>query len=139
MRIFRNILAVILGWALGSCVNMGLIQLGHTYFPIEGLDVNDMEALVEAMKTFEPKHFLFPFLAHALGAFFGALIAGLVAANHKMKFAMAIGGLFLLGGIIVSFMLPAPIWFILTDILLAYIPMAFIAGKIALKFSKKQS
>jgi hypothetical protein len=66
----------------------------------------------------------------------GALIAGSIAANHKMKFALSIGGLFLLGGIIVSFMIPAPVWFTATDIIIAYIPMAWIGGKIALRYSK---
>jgi len=113
--------------------------MGYAYFPLEGVDVNDMKALVEAMKTFEPKQFLFPFLAHALGTFFGALVAGLIAANHKMKFAMAIGGVFMLGGILVSFLLPAPTWFIIADLTIAYIPMAFIAGKIALRFSKEKA
>ena len=64
-------------------------------------------------------------------------IAALIAATHKTKFAFAIGALFLLGGISVNLMLPGPIWFEALDLLLAYIPMAFIGGKIALKYSKK--
>jgi len=41
-----------------------------------------------------------------------------------MKLALTIGVFFLLGGIINSFMLPTPTWFIAIDILFAYLPMA---------------
>lgn len=134
--ILKNIIAVLAGWLAGSVVNMGLIQTGHALLPITGIDPNDMKALADIMPTLGFKYFIFPFLAHALGTLFGALIAGLIAANHKMKFALSIGGLFLLGGIIVSFMIPAPVWFTATDIIIAYIPMAWIGGKIALRYSK---
>lgn len=134
--ILRNILAVVAGWLGGSIVNMGLIKFSHTVLPIEGVDVNDMAAFAEVMPTLEPKYFIFPFLAHALGTLVGAIIAGVIAANNKMKFSLAIGGLFLLGGIAINYILPGPTWFTAADILLAYIPMAWIGGKIALKFSK---
>ncbi len=136
--ILRNIIAVIAGWLGGSIVNMGLIQTGHKLFPIVGIDPNDMNALAEIMPTLASKYFIFPFLAHALGTLAGATIAGWIAANHKMKFALVIGGLFLLGGIMVNYMLPGPTWFAITDILIAYIPMAWIGGQIALKISSKQ-
>ena len=133
--IVRNILAIIIGWFIGSFVNMGLVETGHTLIPIEGLDPNDMNALAKVMPTLSAKYFIFPFLAHALGTLLGAIVAGWIAASHKMKFSLAIGVLFLLGGIVVSFMLPAPIWFIACDIIIAYIPMAFIGGKIVKKIS----
>ena len=52
-----------------------------------------------------------------------------------MKFSLVIGCLFLAGGIIMSYMLPEPIWFIILDLLIAYIPMAWIGGKIVDKVS----
>lgn len=134
--IVKNILAVIAGWLGGSVINMGLIKAGHKLFPIEGIDPNDMEAMAAVMPTLGSEHFLFPFLAHALGTLVGATIAGVIAANNKMKFALAIGVLFLLGGIMVNYMLPGPTWFATVDIILAYIPMAWIGGKIAGNMSK---
>jgi len=130
--VIRNILALVAGWIVGSVINMGLIQTGHTLMPIEGVDPSDMEALAAAMPTLDFKYFIFPFLAHALGTFSGAIVAGLLAASHKMKFSLGIGVLFLAGGIMVNYMLPGPIWFAVADIVLAYIPMAWIGGKIAL-------
>ena len=137
--IVRNILAVIAGWLAGGIVNMGLIALGSSVYPIEGIDPNDMEALAAVMPTLEAKYFIFPFLAHALGALVGAMIAGLIAATHKMKFALGVGVLFLLGGIAAVFMIPAPAWFVAVDLILAYIPMAWIGGKIAVNLSQKQA
>lgn len=137
--ILKNSIAIILGWLTGSIVNMGLVQLGHKLMPIEGVDLSDMDALAEIMPTLSNEHFIFPFLAHALGTLVGALVAGLIAANRKMTFALAIGGLFMLFGMMMTFMLPGPIWFAVTDVLLAYIPMAWIGGSLALKFSKKQT
>ncbi len=133
----KNILAVILGWLGGSAINMGLILTGHKLLPIAGIDPNDMDALAAVMPTLEFKYFIFPFLAHALGTLVGATIAGLIAANHKMKFSLAIGVLFLIGGIVVNYMLPGPTWFAVADIVIAYIPMAWIGGKIAMRLSRR--
>lgn len=129
--IIRNILAVIAGWIVGSAINMGLIQTGHTLLPIEGLDPNNMDAFAAVMPTLDFKYFIFPFLAHALGTLAGAIVAGLLAVSHQMKFSLGIGALFLAGGIMVNYMLPGPTWFAVADIVLAYIPMAWIGGKIA--------
>ncbi len=137
MKIIRNTLAVIVGWIGGSAVNMGLIMTGYSVLPIEGIDSNDMEALAVIMPTLEAEYFIFPFLAHALGTFVGAIIAGLIAASNKMKFSLSIGVLFLIGGIAVNYMLPGPTWFAVIDILIAYIPMAWLGGKIALKLSSR--
>ena len=131
--IIKNVLAVIAGWLGGSVINMGLVQLGHKVFPMVGVDFNNMEELASIMPTLDAKYFIFPFLAHALGTLGGAFMAARIATNHKMKFAMAIGGLFLLGGIMVNFMLSGPTWFTVVDIIFAYIPMAWIGGKLAEK------
>lgn len=129
--ILRNILAVILGWLGGSLVNLGILKIGHSILPLEGVDPNDMDALAEVMPHLDVEYFIFPFLAHALGTLVGATIAGLIATKHKMKLALVVGGLFLLGGILVNVMLPGPTWFAAVDIAMAYIPMAWIGGKLA--------
>ena len=132
--IVKNILAVIAGLIIGSVVNMGLIMIsGSVIPPPEGGDVTTMEGLKETMHLFEPKHFIFPFLAHALGTLVGAFVAATIAANNKMKFAIAIGCFFLIGGIINVVMLPSPTWFAILDIVGAYIPMAMIGGKLAVR------
>ncbi len=132
--ILRNIIAVIAGVILGGAVNMGIIMIsGSIIPPPEGADVTTTEGLKAAMHLFQPKHFIMPFLAHALGTFAGAFLAGTIAVNHKMKFALGIGVFFLIGGIASVFMLPSPTWFTFLDLVGAYIPMAFIAGRLVVK------
>ena len=129
--IVRNILAVVAGLVLGSIVNMGLIMTGHSVVPPPpGTDMTTPEGLKAAMPLMEAKHFIFPFLAHALGTFVGAYIAARIAATHKMKFALAIGVLFLIGGIMNVVMLSAPMWFNVLDLVVAYLPMAWLAGRL---------
>lgn len=135
--IARNILAVILGWIGGNIVNMALIQLGSSVLPIEGVDPNDMDALTEVLPSLSAKYFIFPFLAHALGTLAGAILAGLIAASYKMTFALSVGGLFLICGITVNYLLPGPIWFAVADIGVAYIPMGWLGGRIAMHFANK--
>ncbi|MGB5497995.1 MAG: hypothetical protein WBM77_03630 [Maribacter sp.] len=136
--IIKNVLAVIFGWLGGSVVNMGLVKFGQKLFPIAGINPNDMSALADVMPTLEFKYFIFPFLAHALGTLSGAMIAGLMAANHKMKFSLGIGGLFLLGGIMVNYMIAGPTWFTIVDLVFAYLPMAWFGGKLATNISRKK-
>jgi hypothetical protein len=129
----RNILAVIAGLAVGGAVNMGIIMIsGSIIPPPEGVDNTTMEGLKAGMHLFQPKHFILPFLAHALGTFVGALLAAMIAATHKMKFALSIGIFFLVGGIANVIMLPSP-WFTILDLVGAYIPMGYLAEKSVVK------
>lgn len=129
--IFRNTLAVVVGLIIGSMVNMAIIMISSSVIaPPEGADVTTAEGLKASMHLFQPKHFIMPFLAHALGTFIGCLLAALIAVTHKMRFVYTISIFFLLGGIANVVMLPSPIWFSILDILGAYLPMAFMAGKL---------
>ena len=127
----RNVLAVIAGIVIGSVVNMGLINVGHAVIGLPpGADVSTMEGVKAAMQMFEAKHWIVPFVAHAGGTFVGALVATLIAASHKMKIAIAIGVLFLIGGISAGIMIQSPMWYNAIDFIFAYIPMAWIGAKL---------
>ncbi|MES2521741.1 MAG: hypothetical protein V4617_03500 [Gemmatimonadota bacterium] len=129
--LLRNVLAVIAGIVIGGAVNSALILVSPSLIPPPpGVDVNNAESLSSSMHLFAPRHFVMPFLAHALGTLAGALAAYMIAASSRARFAYAIGVLFLIGGIAACFMIPAPTWFIVTDLLLAYIPMAWLAVQI---------
>ncbi|MFZ2493685.1 MAG: hypothetical protein WA208_19570 [Thermoanaerobaculia bacterium] len=126
-KALRNVLAVLAGIVIGSLVNMALITLSPSLIPLPaGVDVNDAESLSKGIHLFEPRHFLMPFLAHALGTLAGALVAYLLAASYKTQMAYVIGVFFLCGGVAASFMIPAPPWFIALDLLGAYLPMAWL-------------
>ena len=124
-------LALLVGIAIGGGVNMALIMLSPSLIaPPAGVDVNSAESLSKAMHLFEPRHFVMPFLAHAVGTLAGALAAYLTAATYKAPMAYVIGAVFLCGGVAASFMIPAPAWFIALDLLAAYLPMAWLGVQI---------
>lgn len=130
----KNILAIIAGIGVGMVVNMGIIMISSSIIPPpEGIDNTTMEGLKAGMHLFEPKHFIMPFLAHALGTLAGAFVAAKLAVSHQMKYAIGIGVFFLLGGLANIFMLPSPTWFTVLDIGVAYIPMGLLAGNLASK------
>ena len=137
--IFRNILALITGIVVGGMVNMGIIMIsGSIIPPPEGADMITMEGLKESMHLFQPKHFLMPFLAHAIGTFVGALITALIAIEAERKWALTVGVFFLLGGIANVVSLPSPLWFNIVDIVGAYIPMAYFGILLASKFQQEK-
>ncbi len=134
-RTVNIIIAIIGGCILGSAINMGLIMISSSIIPPPpGVDNTTMEGLKASMHLFEPKHFIFPFLAHALGTLAGAFIAAKIAASHKLRFAIIIGLVFLAGGITNVVMLPSPLWFSILDLAGAYLPMAWLAWKLESKF-----
>ena len=125
-QLLRNVLALLAGIAIGGGVNMALITLSPWLIaPPLGVDVNSAESLSKAMHLFEPRHFVMPFLAHALGTLAGALVAYLIAATYKAPMAYVVGAVFLCGGVAASLMIPAPAWFIALDLLATYLPMAW--------------
>lgn len=135
----RNILAVIIGLVIGSFVNMALILTGHHVIPLpEGADVSTMENLKASMHLFEAKHFIFPILAHAVGTFAGALVAGLIATRRHLLICMIIGIAFLIGGTINAFTLPTSALINTIDLVLAYIPTAGLAYWLV-SFKKRRS
>jgi hypothetical protein len=68
------------------------------------------------------------FLAHALGSLLGGLIAALIARSRKTALALVVGAVHLAGGLAAAFMIPAPVWFLGLDLVVAYLPMAWLGG-----------
>ena len=140
MVVLRNTAALILGIAIGSFVNMGIVMGGSAIIPPPaGVDPTNPDSIAASMHLFEARHFLTPFLAHAVGTLVGAMTAWFVAVTHKDRFAWAVGVLFLAGGIYASTLFPAPTWFIAADILLAYLPMAWLGMTLARRIQGKDA
>ena len=96
-----------------GAVNSALITLGPSLIPPPaGVDVTDAASLSAGIHRFEPRHFVMPFLAHAV------------------RIAFAVGAVFLCGGVAARFMIPAPAWFVALDLLAAYVPMAWLGVRI---------
>ncbi len=125
--ILRNILAVIIGFAV--CLTLNGLLLGlmmKAIPPPTGFNAN----VPATYSLLQAKHLLSPFMAHALPSIIGGLLAALIAANRKMTFALVVGGLHMIGGIAAAFMIQAPAWFVVLDLAVDYLPMAWIGGKL---------
>lgn len=120
----RNILITILGWVAGSLINMALVNTGNILIPPPpGSNLNTMEGLEQAMLLMEPKHFIMPFLAHALGTLTASFIIAKYAASAQIWCVAVAVLLFFFGGFYMTTILSAPVWFKIIDLLAAYFPM----------------
>jgi hypothetical protein len=128
----KSILLSVLGLILGALTNGIIVQIGASMVSAPlGLDISTEAGLAKAMPLMEFKHFVFPFLAHALGSFVGAFFVSKMRVNRTLINAMAIGFAFLAGGVMMVLMMPGtPLWFIFLDLIVAYLPMAYLGYKL---------
>ncbi len=139
-NLLRNVLAVLAGIAIGGAVNMALVTLSPRLIPPPaGVDASSAESLSKSMHLFEPRHFIMPFVAHAVGTLGGALAAYLLAASHEARIAYVIGAVFLCGGVAASLLIPAPAWFIALDLLAAYLPTAWLGVQIGTRMKRGEA
>lgn len=130
--VLRLVLAVALGLVVGSIVNMALITVsGYVIPPPPGADMTTAGGIREALPRLQPMHFLFPFLAHALGTLTGAYIAARIGAERKLMSALIVAAFFFAGGIMASRMVPAPTWFVALDLVGAYLPFGWLGYLLA--------
>lgn len=132
MKIIKNILAVTIGLIIGSIVNIYIINYMQTAIQLpQGVNPKDIESLKEGIHLFKPKHFAGIFLGHSVGVLVGAYLAAKIAVSKNLILAIVVGSFFLFGGIYMACILAAPIWFDVLDVMLAYIPMAYLGWKLS--------
>lgn len=125
----RNIIVTIIGLFIGSIVNMQIITHGGSIIALpEGVTPEQLVS-PEVIASLPPLNFISVFLAHALGTFSAAYIACRMAASRYQTIAIVVGVFFIVGGIAASFMIKPPIWYIVVDLLFAYLPFAFLGKK----------
>lgn len=129
----RNLLAILAGIVLGSIVNMSIVTISPSVFGVpEGVNVQDIKSIKANIGLYEPQHFIGPILAHALGTLCGAFVAAKIALSNKMVYGMFIGLFFMIGGAYMVVLLPEqPTWVKIADLVVAYLPMAYIGSKMA--------
>jgi hypothetical protein len=131
MTWLKNILMTVCGAVTGGTVNMALVILGGMVVtPPTGVDLTTAEGLAAGMPLMQPQHFLFPFLAHAVGTLVGAWIVARFAASRQLQLSMIISALFFAGGFQMVMEFPSPVWFNVTDLVLAYFPMGWLGYKV---------
>ncbi|MFM2164997.1 MAG: hypothetical protein RL325_1434 [Planctomycetota bacterium] len=135
--LLRGVIAALLGLIAGAALNMGILYAGMAVFPApEGVDISRIETINENIHRYSVGQLLVPFLAHALGTLAGAFVAASVAAtpHSRRRAALLIGFFFLLGGIDMVVKIPnAPLWFDVLDLGVAYIPMALLGWRLAVR------
>jgi hypothetical protein len=131
--VLLDLAVFVLAVVVGAAVNGAVVTLGAGLVPLpEGLppgaNMNTPEGIRAAVPHLAPLHFLFPWLAHAIGTLAGAIIAARWTSERMRTIAAyAIGLLFFSGGRWMATQIPDPIWFVVLDLSLAYLPMAWLA------------
>ena len=126
LNLVQFIVLLAIALTLGGVANGALIALSpYLIPPPDGLDLTSPEGLTAAATLMEPKHFLIPWLAHALGSLVGAVLIAWWQPKWSFWGALIVGGMFFIGGLLMVQMVPAPNWFVVLDLGFAYFPMAF--------------
>ena len=133
MRIFarmnptlKNFIGPVTGLLMGALINIALIYLFLTIFPLpSGVELTE-KSLSENIHRFEFKHFVAPFMGHAGGTLIGAWISSKIMVSNRWIGALIIGLFFLIGGFMEVSARPTPTWFAVVDLGLAYLPMAWL-------------
>ena len=135
----RGIVTTIIGVSVGMIGMMAMHYISMVFYPLpEGVTMEDAEALNKYMEIAPLGAMLLVIVSHAMGAFFGALVATLLSQVSKWKNASPIKYQFLIIGLFFTFTgwynlesLTHPDWF--TIDLLFYLPAAYLGYKLVVK------
>jgi len=131
-----NLIALVAGLLIGGSVNMAIIALGgHWVPPPPGVNPSDAQSIAAHIHEYQYHQLLIPFLAHALGTLVGASVAFILGRRIRWTLAWIVGFAFLAGGIAAVQMIPAPLWFVVLDLGVAYLPMAWLATRLSESFA----
>lgn len=124
----RNVLAVLVGAIACILLNGLLLEVMMSINPPpDGFDPNKLDTF----GLLRAKHLMNAFAAHAVPTVIGGMLASLLAVHRRRAMAIIVGGLHMVGGILAALMIPAPAWFVVLDLTMAYLPMAWLGHKLA--------
>jgi hypothetical protein len=129
MKRVIEILVLLASILLGGLLNGKIIEIQSFFIPLPpGADFSTEEGMKNSIHLLSAQHFIFPFLAHALGTLLSGTLAVLfLKKSNKLNYYLwFIGGLFFAAGTYMVTILPAPWWFNILDLTLAYFPMAWL-------------
>ena len=129
---FRTIVAVAVGWFVGSLFNASLVFLNMALYPVpESFDWDDTSGVKAHFETLPVMAFTIVLIAHLGQAFIGGYVAARISKNQVLAVAMIVGGISLIGGIMNTIMLPLPNWMLIEMPL--YLVVSYCAGVLELK------
>lgn len=126
----RNALALMAGLLAAFIFNSVTIQLLGSLTGMEAQGEMTPEEIAAHLRSLEPWQFSVPFAAHVIGSFAGAFIAASLSKTQPKVLAVTVGLIHLAGGVAMVVSFPHPIWYVILDLTLAYIPVAWLAYKI---------
>ncbi len=124
----RNTLAFLGGFVVLGVAKYAATALGNAVIPPPpGVDLSTIEGFTAAVPLYEAKQWIPAFLEHAVGSM---AAAAFLAVSHRMKLALGIGALHMVGGIAAALMVPFLAWVVALDLVAMYLPMAWVGGRL---------
>lgn len=127
---------ILISLFLGSLANGLIITVGPLIIKYPPSVSFETEAsTIHSMKLLRPIHLMIPFVAHAIGTFISTFLMAIYIKKPYMEIAYFMSLLYLIVGIYMVFLIPAPLWFGILDLTLAYIPMGYLGAKLGVKIN----
>ncbi len=131
-KVFRGILAVVLGFITMGVMGMIVETIGYVIFPPPpGLDPHDPESFAAAMKTLPIGALVSVTVAWGLATFAGAWVAARVAPGGPLAFGLGIGVLGLSAAVATMMMIPHPLWMWVVGVV-EFLPAAYLGAWLAM-------
>jgi len=131
--VLRSILAVVAGFVVASVVMMAVETVnGRVLHPQLGRiaeGMTDREAIRSLLASAPIGAFLVVMAGWAIGSLAGGWLAARVARRAPVGHALVLGALLTLGGIANNLVVPPPLWFWITS-LLVLLPAAYAGGRL---------
>lgn len=127
---------IFVGWLSGVCVNILVMSILTEWYPLPIARDASNEVLGRALQQLPWFYAVIPIMAHAAGTFVGCLLVALKAPKHRQLSTWIVCGLFMVGSISVAWLFPLPMAFIIADLTIAYLPVAWFAMRVATAIRK---
>ena len=128
--LLRSVFAIIVAVLAAAIIAFSINVIGHYIIPPpEAIDTNDFESIKNNFHLFQWQHFIFPLLAHAVGTFVASYLISSLVAKHKMWFALALGIIFTLASLSLSWRIGHFNWIGIVEIA-QYIPISILGFKV---------
>ncbi|MGZ3921615.1 MAG: hypothetical protein ACXVNO_03530 [Bacteroidia bacterium] len=127
----RKILSVIAGVLTGILLIFVGEGASHSFFPPpQNIDFHNKEAFTAYVTSIPPQVFTLILAFWLLAAFFAGFVSSKINKANWKRSSIITGTILLAGTILNLFMIPHPIWIIISAVLLT-IPAAYFGGKLA--------
>ena len=138
MKFFRDLISTVLGLIIGGLAGFGIERYGHHLFTAykDVPNITEPQAFAAFIETLPTGAFLLLLLAHSTGTMISAYLASLFSGHTQRIPAIAVGSLMIAGSIRNSILIPHPVWYQLSDVLIC-IPAAFLGHQIYVKTTLK--